>query len=75
MSQSKTKSLNLGAMREMSVGQETQTRGDALAQKGDIVLWPLGDGMLCTVVINTWFGVRAVLESWLCQTYQLYDLR
>ena len=41
MSQSKTKSLNLGAMREMSVGQETQTRGDALAQKGDIVLWQL----------------------------------
>lgn len=55
----------------MPVGKEAPSSRESIgSEKGNIVLWPLGDGILCTIVIkNMWFEVRPALESWLCHTY------
>lgn len=45
------------------------------AWKRDIVLWPLGDGIVCTIIIkNTQSEVRPALEPWLCHTYYVITI-
>lgn len=48
-------------------GQECTEIEESICEKRDIVLWPLGDGILHVVLVkNMQFEVKPRLGSWLC---------